>query len=279
MVTSRALVVDTAGNAYYRIHEGLMQRQGSSRTLWIRLGPDGAVRDTLVQPELPPATRVVTARTANASVTLPVPFEPARIWRLSPLGWFVTGLPSRYAFEILRPARGSARRGVARWQPGDPVVSVRRQVRPARVSRQQRDSARDAVEQRIRRTVPDWNWSGPDIPDVRPVYEDIVVGDDGRVWVARVKETGRPGMGGVSLGGGGGRRGAPPRMRPAPLPGDDPASRPALYDVFEPDGTYLGQVEVPPRVWTVARRGDHVWAVAYDENDVAYVKRYRIAWP
>jgi hypothetical protein len=54
--------------------------------------------------------------------------------------------------------------------------------------------------------------------------------------------------------------------------------RPALYDLFEPDGTYLGQVQVPARVSTMVRRGDHIWGIAFDEDDVATVKRYRIAW-
>ncbi len=273
MVTSRALVVDTAGNACYRIMRGMLQQRGQSGTLWIRIGPDGMVRDTLVQPDLPPEPRVLNASTANAAVTMPVPFAPSRTWRLSPFGYFVTGLPSRYAFELLAPPRAGAA-----WRPGDPVVSVRRDVRPARVSRQERDSAREAVEQRMRRTAPGWNWNGPDMPDVKPAYEDLQVAVDGRIWVALVTEAKRPG-GSVSFGGGaGGRGGAPPGMRPA-RPGTEEKPRPALWDVWEPDGTYLGQVEVPPRVWTVARRGDHVWGVAYDEDDVAYIKRFRIAWP
>jgi hypothetical protein len=37
-------------------------------------------------------------------------------------------------------------------------------------------------------------------------------------------------------------------------------------------------VQVPARVSSVIRRGDHVWAVAVDENDVPRLKRYRIAW-
>jgi hypothetical protein len=48
--------------------------------------------------------------------------------------------------------------------------------------------------------------------------------------------------------------------------------------VFEPDGTWLGQVEIPPRVSTMVRRGDLVWGVGYDEDDVATVRRYRIVW-
>jgi hypothetical protein len=71
--------------------------------------------------------------------------------------------------------------------------------------------------------------------------------------------------------------GAPQR---APQPADTKRDeRPAIYDIFEPDGKYVGQVQVPARVSSVLRKGDQVWAVAYDEDDVSFVKRYRIRWP
>jgi len=57
-----------------------------------------------------------------------------------------------------------------------------------------------------------------------------------------------------------------------------PTPRPALYDVFEPNGAYVGQVEVPPRVSTVVRRGDYVWGVEFDDDDVQRVVRFRIVW-
>ena len=51
-----------------------------------------------------------------------------------------------------------------------------------------------------------------------------------------------------------------------------------VYDAIEPDGTYLGQVEVPAGVVSFVRRGDQVWGVEFDEDDVPRVARYRIAW-
>ena len=55
-------------------------------------------------------------------------------------------------------------------------------------------------------------------------------------------------------------------------------TEPTVYDVFEPDGTYVGQVSIPDGVWVVATAGDTVWAVTHDEFDIPYVHRYRIAW-
>jgi len=54
---------------------------------------------------------------------------------------------------------------------------------------------------------------------------------------------------------------------------------PLRYDVFEPDGTYLGAVVPPdefaPRPNPVFE-GDHVWAVTRDELGVQRVVRFRI---
>jgi hypothetical protein len=51
----------------------------------------------------------------------------------------------------------------------------------------------------------------------------------------------------------------------------------AVYDVVEPDGTYLGRVELP--YWNsrlVAARGRDVWVVQTGEYGENYVVQYRI---
>jgi len=57
-------------------------------------------------------------------------------------------------------------------------------------------------------------------------------------------------------------------------------TEPAAFDVFAPDGRYLGPVTVPPSFQTDPApiiRGDHVWAVTRDEMDVPRVVRFRIS--
>ena len=66
---------------------------------------------------------------------------------------------------------------------------------------------------------------------------------------------------------------------------EDPSSPPVVwreplrYDIFEPDGTYLGAV-APPDGFEYNKApvfdGDHVWAVTQDELGVERVVRYRI---
>ena len=57
---------------------------------------------------------------------------------------------------------------------------------------------------------------------------------------------------------------------------------PVRYDVFEPDGTYLGAV-VPPEEFEPFPRpvfeGDYVWTVTEDELGVERVVRFRITIP
>lgn len=254
---SRAIFVDTSGMVTTRkaIHDF---RNFSQRTFWLRFRPDGTPADTLHEP---PATvlALVSARAGKVSTSAPVPFAPTRLVAISPLGYLVAGYPNRYAFEI--------------HQPGRAVVSVRRDVKPEPVSRAERAEGRKSIEERMRQTDPNWTWNGPDVPDTKPLYHGLQIGLDGRIWISLTPETG-PKIGGIS-----GTSGVGPGVRRAPRPAADrEARKPALYDVFEPDGRYLGQVRVPVGASAVVRKGDQVWAVAFGDDDVPRLKRYRIAW-
>ena len=178
-------------------------------------------------------------------------------------------MPDRYAFEITRP--------------GQPILSVRRDIKPDPVTSAERKEARDRIETMMRRTDPKWNWSGPDIPSIKPFYASLTTGQDGRIWVARSLDAASGGSSfstretSASGGAGGGRPpGGPPGVRPGNRsPGP---AKPTLFDVFEPNGVFLGQVQIPARTTILARRGDHLWGVSYDDDDVATVKRFRIVW-
>lgn len=263
MSTGRALMVDTASRIY--IKRRLFARVGESRTVWIRYRANGSPIDTIDLPAFSyaPAQLQATSASGNASSTAPVPFWPVPQSAMSPLGYLVTGVPDRYAFEIHSQGPRS-------------VVSVRRNVQPPSLTSHERDSARTALTERMGRTQPGWSWNGPDIPKVKPFYAGLSVGEDGRIWLPIIPEV-TPVVGSVSsMGAGMGRVGrGPPRSADSRSSG---TPRPALFDVFETDGTYLGQVRIPPRVSTVVRRGDYVWGVEFDEDDVQRVVRFRIVW-
>jgi hypothetical protein len=256
---SRAIMVDTSGWVITRKTIFDVRDIMNRPTIWLRYRPDGTPMDTIHAPASPRVMGNLSASTERSRVTDEVPFAPKRIVVMSPLGYLIAGYPDRYAFEI--------------HEPGRPVVSVRRDVKAAPVSRAERAEARRKSEERMRRTDPTWSWNGPEIPDVKPLYADIQVGLDGRIWVAVIPEV-SPRVGNSSGGGGVG----PSGRRPPPQLESGEPPRPALYDVFEPDGPYIGQVQVPARVSSVVRRGDQVWGIAWDADDVPRIKRYRIAW-
>jgi hypothetical protein len=52
---------------------------------------------------------------------------------------------------------------------------------------------------------------------------------------------------------------------------------PNVYDVFEPDGTYLGEVRFPWRTTPLVVRGDTAWGVRRGELDEQYIVRLVIA--
>jgi hypothetical protein len=253
---SRAIMVDTAGRIIMRKQIINFREPGNQPTVWLRYRQDGTFIDTVRAPVLPSAA-LLTARNGNASTAMPVPFSPIRVATVSPLGSLVAGFPSRYAFEI--------------HQPDGRTVSIRRDARAEPVSRSERSEARTSVEERMRQTDPNWSWSGPDIPDHKPFYHGLVTGLDGRIWVNLTPNvrTG-PGVSGSVWSGGGNAPGRRPSAAEPP--------KASLYDVFEPDGSYLGQVQVPAGAYAMVRRGDHVWGVATGDDDVPRVKRYRINW-
>jgi len=50
----------------------------------------------------------------------------------------------------------------------------------------------------------------------------------------------------------------------------------AAWDVFEPDGRYLGGVELPKALTVQVVTLDAVYGILQDQLDVQYLKRYRI---
>ncbi len=214
------------------------------------LGPDGTHLDTLPEPTTDYEPVVVSAATENASVTSFVPFTPGFYWAVHSSGHFLTGLSSDYRVDLVRD---------------DGVLRIERAYDPVPVSGEERDYRRESLVRMVRFTVPDWSWDGPAIPDHKPVFNELLTGRDGRIWV-RLATAGQ-------------------RVENESHDPEDRFSQPVTweestrYDVFEPDGSYLGVVAPPDGFRShpdPVFDGDHVWAVATDELGVERVVRYRI---
>jgi hypothetical protein len=256
--TSNPLVVDTAG----RVHTMVLLDPEVPVTEWrsgvVAYDPfTGEAGDTLPAPVWDfEAPRLVAQRsdTGGTSTSVnSVPFSPSPTWAFSPLGHMVGGLSTRYAID--------------QYLPDGTVLRVERAYDPVPVHGGEKANREEQTRWGMRRTQPDWRWNGPPIPSLKPPFRRVLVGEDGRIWVLLHQpaepipedEIDEP-------------RGADPR----PV---DRWREPIAFDVYEPDGTYLGLVRAP-RGLSISPvpifRGDRVWAMVQDELEVPYVVRFRV---
>jgi hypothetical protein len=251
---------DTAGNVYAK--RTMISEVPGARpapvSVWLRLrANDGAIVDTIREPSWPPYPEPFRATNERGWRQMGMPFTPRRLLVISPHGHAVSGLPERYAFELLMAGR--------------PVVSVRRDLAPEPVSGSAREEQRTQIETRMREVDPLWTWGGRDLPRVKPFYVDLEVDADGRIWLTRERTDAPRAPAQANAGRSGG--GVSSTIAP-----EDYVPAPTVYDVFAPAGAFIGTVEAPPGVTLFVMRGDRAWGVARDELDVEFVKRYRIAW-
>ena len=210
--------------------------------------------------------------------TVPLPFAPHHVAVWSPLGYFVTANSATYAVNVRLPR--SAGVSGALWTPGDPVRSIRRSIAPVPVASDERGDWRQSIIMRHRaeRSTPTWEWTGPEIPALKPHIRDLFVSAEGRIWV-KVSQPGRL------------DRSIPIRTIPArrgevrEIEAERRWREPIVFDVFEAAGQFVGRIRFPDDGATpgfphpgYAIRGDTVWSAVHDSDGVPSIKRYRVKW-
>jgi hypothetical protein len=254
--TSTPLFVDTAGSVYTSIIS--FESGPPWKTSLVRYGPGGQPADTIPVPgwDFEAATiRAERSEGENVSRMMnSVPFSADDTWTFSPLGYFVGGVSTAYAIDLFKPDR---------------VLRLGREVEPVSVDPAEKANAEAYATQNMRNMVPDWRWNGPSIPDTKPPFTDILVAQDGRVWV-QLSVPGEP---------------IPEDERDDPI-GPDGQRRvvrewrqPVAFDVFEPDGRYVGMVRAPYGFRTNPQpviRGDTVWAIMTDDLGVQQLARFTV---
>ena len=249
--TSRKLYSDSLGNVYTLVLIEPADDPADWKFGVQRYGPDGTPGDSIAAPRWTYARAIIKAQREGSTSVSDVPFSPEPHWSFSPLGYMVGGLSTRYRIDLFRP---------------DGVLRIEREVAPVPVASGEASDLRDAATENMRSEYPGWTWNGPDVPGVKPSFREVFAADDGRIWVV----LSRPGVKEPTLleeGGGSG------------LPAPAAWTEPVVFDVYEPDGTYLGEVGTPAGFLVSPEptfRGDTVWATAEDEDGVRYVRRYRI---
>ena len=183
-----------------------------------------------------------------------VPFTPDQEWTFSPLGYMVGALSTHYAVDLFVAPDRVLRIERANWEPV-PVLPAEKAEREARATAS------------MRYTQPNWKWNGPPIPDTKPPYSGVIVGQRGRIWVRLHQEAYQIED-----------DTDPVEREPNAMP-PQTWFEPVAFDVFEPDGRYLGMVRGPEgfATWPYpVMRGDTVWAVQEDELEVQYIVRFII---
>jgi hypothetical protein len=132
----------------------------------------------------------------------------------------------------------------------DAVLRIERDVPSVAVDPAESAARKAEATEQMRRSFPDWTWNGPEVPSTKPWFRGLYVGADGRIWVRRSQ----------------------PGIRDAA--GD--WTEPTLFDVYEPDGRFLGEARGPDgfRTWPEpAFAGDTAWAAVESADGVLRVKR------
>ena len=262
LLMDNGLSVDTAGNVYlYDLLDAFdpTTPDAPRRSGYIRFAADDPdQRDTLVLPDIGPEPAALTAtgmRGASRVSTLStVPFAPAPFRLIGPAGHFITARGERYAVTVHRP---------------EGPLRIERDVAATPVGAEERADSEERAVAMMREVDPSWKWTGPAIPEVKPFIRSLEVGADGRVWVGRSMPGERIPDDEIAEPTTTGPRTVPPRRWREPV----------AYDVFSPDGQYLGLVPVPARAKLLYQSGDIAWGVVRDSLDVPYVTRFRIEWP
>jgi hypothetical protein len=173
-------------------------------------------------------------------LNLPVPFAPRPSWAFDGRDAIWAGTAERYAIT---------KRSLA----GDTLLLLEAAVVPEPVSAEERAAARRDIESMVERA----GGAGASIdfariPATKPAYGRLRIDDRARLWVPRT---------------------------PAVTPAGGASPAPAAFDVFDSDGSFIGQVtlDVQPDL-PFAFRNDRVAGVHRDELGVETVVVYRIGF-
>jgi hypothetical protein len=234
--SSEALILDTLDNVYLTVFLSGPDQPAPPTLGLLQLDSEGRFLDSL---PIPRASRERATRRA--------PFRPGKIWGFSPFQYFVVGWNDRYEFDIV-PMNG-------------PTIRVQRETDPIPLGGNERSEWAEYVswlKQRLPAEIAD---SFPSVPQTKPYYKAIRLGDDGRIWILRHTKASR----------------MDPIQAPLSSDGSPPLTwqEPEVWDVFDKDGVYWGEIRAPSGTTLRVFSRDLVWGI--ERNGNAYhVVRYRI---
>lgn len=239
LFTSQAMILDDRDHVYLKILLGEIQEDEAWPIGLLHLDDGGQIIDSIPPPAVAEPPPYGDGR-----------FLPGVVWTMGSRGEMIVGASDRYEFEIRRRAGR--------------VLRVRRAWEPVSLHSEEKEQWQDVL---------DWQWEQQrqfmrsefdPVPDEKPAYRGLFAGTDGTIWVqlhvdAEYVESTTD----------------PDPERPPPIEWREPT----VFDVFEPDGTYLGQVRVPERTRISVFSGSTLWGVRRGDFDEEYVVRLRVEPP
>lgn len=239
LFTQHNLRVDSTGNTYVKVLLEQPQPGAEWKIGEVRIDRTGVIRDTVPPPDIP-------GETGEAI------FAPRKYSTWTRSGAQVAGHSGEYRLTVAMPGRR--------------VVRIERVTPQVRLDPAERRNYQEVTDARLRAPNVRTTGGSTTVPAVKPYFRDLLPDADGRIWVQLhspgeeyqpPSQPQRPGMPAVP----------PLRWRERPL-----------FDLFQLDGTYLGQVALPARTWFRDARGDRIWVMQVGEDGEQYVVRYRMIW-
>jgi hypothetical protein len=199
--------------------------------------PDGTVLDTITMPEFESPSFMHSTESSRTSAS--IPFSPDLELRFDPRGYLWAGISDQYRILQLTLDGRDTIRIIDRAYDAVPVAA----------------SERAAAIERLSWFVDQGGRIDADrIPDRHAAFSDIHVDSEGFVWV-----------------------------EPVTARQDDItvetlfAPRAAVFDVFDPEGRYLGRIDAAVPLSQPVILRDRVHAITVDDLGVQYIVRMRIA--
>lgn len=223
-----------------------MAMEGEPRDIILALGPTGAVMDTVAV--LAAGETFQFGGAAGGMPTIRM-FSPEPVWTVTTDGRLVGGLNTPYSLT-LHDGTGAPATIVRRESPRRPVTDqdirgFRRLMREAWMNAGVPEAMAAQMEGMIQ------------FAEVWPALAALLAGPDGTLWVQRVDPDRPLDAGSFS----------DPQSLQIGSPG---------WDVFDPEGRYLGVVETPENLTPRRVVGSRLYGVLIDDLGVQRVARYRI---
>lgn len=236
LFTSQAMFLDRQDHTYLKILQERPQRGENWKIGLLHYDAAGQIADTISDPWVPDPPG------ASAG-----PLSPSKVWTFGSDGSMIVGVNDSYRFEIRRP--------------DGRVVRIEREMTPIEVSKAEYDAYEERRAYMIRTQRRFMTAIPSETRRVKPVYRGLYASPSGRIWVHL--------YGSVE-----------PTLEHEPAAEGEPPEWPFIedkvFDVFERDGTYLGQVHVPHNINIEVFDDEVVWGVRTGEMSEQYVVRLRL---